>query len=107
MREVVTDTRWGRNHLLQNAAYVAVGAAGVAATLLGIISLPAGGTLVVTAASVGVVIDAWRFTHYQCGRCRRRLPAPRKWWVVGGRGRTTFACDHCGVLWQTALSQEA
>lgn len=92
--------------MLQNFIYVVPGLAAGVAALLGRISFTAAGLIIGTLVVFAIVIDFWRFTHYQCGRCRRTLPAPSRWWVLGVRDRIVFTCVDCGVLWRTQLSRE-
>ena len=106
--EVVLDPKWGRNLALQNAVYVLAGWAAVVSVLQGHISLLLGGGLVVAVTCLGIGVDTWRFSHYQCARCQRRLPAPARWWEGSQEPhRIEFTCEHCQVVWVTRLSREA
>ena len=76
--------------------------------LQGHISLLIGGCLVVAVTCLGIGVDAWRFSHYACARCLRRLPAPAGWWAGTSKpNRIEFTCGHCHVVWVTRLSREA
>jgi hypothetical protein len=103
----IRDARWGRYHVLQNALYVIPGGAALVSALLGYTSPVVAGLVVVGAAGVGIAADVWRYTHYSCGQCQRRLPAPKRWWEKKQPPNPiAFECSHCDVVWVTRMSAE-
>ncbi len=105
MPKVMPDPDWGRRHSLQNALYVVPGGAALVSTLLGYTGPVFAAVAVLAAVAVGIAADVWRFRHYSCPQCRRRLPSPQRWWEAKrDPGPISFACVHCDVVWTTRAS---
>lgn len=105
MATIIRDAKWGRYHALQNALYVLPGGAVLVSTLLGHTPPVVAMLGVLGAAGVGIAADVWRFKHYSCNQCHRRLPAPERWWEPKrNRSPITFTCSHCDIEWMTRLS---